>query len=163
AISNKNHIHGGSDRDFANQSASFRYIGNGSGLPGSTNSFEGQSESALFSLFGNVNYSYRNLYLLSANVRRDGSSRFGPENQYGQTSTSNPGSTISTRGNPKVKWESSTQADAGIDIGIWKDKLNLTVDYFIKTTSDMLIPIPLPLIGGSAKPPYLNAGKVENK
>ena len=27
----------------------------------------------------------------------------------------------------------------------------------------MLIPIPLPLIGGSAKPPYLNAGKVQNK
>ena len=48
-------------------------------------------------------------------------------------------------------------------MGIWQDKLNLTVDYFIKTTSDMLIPIPLPLIGGSAKPPYLNAGKVENK
>jgi TonB-linked SusC/RagA family outer membrane protein len=222
AISNKNHIHGGTDRDFANQTARFRYIGNGNGLIGSTNSFEGQSESALFSLFGNVNYSYRNLYLLSANVRRDGSSRFGPENQYGtffsgsagwnahnekwvkdhlpaisklklrasygqlgnqeipdygfvsiignlynypfgQTPTSNPGSTISTRGNPKVKWESSTQADAGIDIGIWKDKLNLTVDYFIKTTSDMLIPIPFPLIGGSAKPPYLNAGKVENK
>ena len=82
---------------------------------------------------------------------------------FGQTPASNPGSTISTLGNPKVKWESSTQADAGIDIGIWHDKLSLTVDYFIKTTSDMLIPIPFPLIGGTAKTPYLNAGKVENK
>ena len=82
---------------------------------------------------------------------------------FGQTPASNPGSTIATLGNPKVKWESSTQGDAGIDVGIWQDKLNLTVDYFIKTTSDMLIPIPLPLIGGSAKPPYLNAGKVQNK
>jgi len=222
AISNKNNLHGGTDRDFANQTPQFRYIGNGNGLIGSTTAFEGQNESALFSLFGNANYSYHNLYLLSANVRRDGSSRFGPENQYGtffsgsagwnahnekwvqdhwpvisklklrasygqlgnqeipdygfvsiignlynypfgQTPVSNPGSTIATLGNPKVKWESSTQADAGIDAGIWKDKLNLTVDYFIKTTSDMLIPIPLPLIGGSAKPPYLNAGKVENK
>lgn len=222
AISNKNNLHGGTDRDFANQSARFRFIGNGSGLIGSTTAFESQNESALFSLFGNANYSYHNLYLFSANVRRDGSSRFGPENQYGtffsgsagwnahnerwvqdhlpifsklklrgsygqlgnqeipdygfvsiignlynypfgQTPVSNPGYTIATLGNPKVKWESSTQADAGIDAGIWKDKLNLTVDYFIKTTSDMLIPIPLPLIGGSAKPPYLNAGKVENK
>ena len=83
AISNKNNLHGGTDRDFANQSPSFRYIGNGSGLIGSTTAFESQNESALFSLFGNANYSYRNLYLLSANVRRDGSSRFGPENQYG--------------------------------------------------------------------------------
>ena len=221
AISHKNNSHGGTDRDFANQSPQFRYIGNGNGLIGSTTAFESQSESALFSLFGNVNYSYDNRYLVSANVRRDGSSRFGPENQYGtffsgsagwnahnekwvqehlpdfsklrlrasygqlgnqeipdygfvsiignlynypfgQTPVSNPGSTISTRGNPKVKWESSTQADVGIDMGIWKDKLNLSVDYFIKTTSDMLIPIPLPLIGGSAKPPYLNAGEVKN-
>lgn len=222
AISNKNNTHGGTDRDFANQSPNFRYIGNGNGLIGSTTAFESQTESALFSLFGNANYSYRNLYLLSANVRRDGSSRFGPDNQYGtfysgsvgwnahnekwvqdhlssisklklrasygqlgnqeipdygfisiignlynypfgQTPISNPGSTISTLGNPKVKWESSTQADGGIDIGIWHEKLSLTVDYFIKTTSDMLIPIPFPLIGGTAKPPYLNAGKVENK
>jgi TonB-linked SusC/RagA family outer membrane protein len=222
AISNKNHLHGGGDRDFADQTARFRFIGNGNGLIGSTTAFESQTESALFSLFGNANYSYHNLYLFSANVRRDGSSRFGPENQYGtffsgsvgwnahnekwvqdhlpaisklklrasygqlgnqeipdygfvsiignlynypfgQTPVSNPGSTISTLGNPKVKWESSTQADVGIDVGIWKDKLDLTVDYFVKTTSDMLIPIPLPLIGGSAKPPYLNAGKVQNK
>ena len=222
AIANKSQIHGGADRDFANQGARFRYIGNGNGLLGSTTSYEGQNESALFSLFSNANYSYRNLYLFSANVRRDGSSRFGPENQYGtffsgsvgwnahnetwvqehlpaisklklrasygqlgnqeipdygyvsiignlynypfgQVPTSHPGSTISRLGNSKVKWESSTQADAGIDAAIWKDKLNLTVDYFVKTTSDMLIPIPLPLIGGSAVPPYLNAGKVENR
>lgn len=222
AISNKNNVHGGSDRNFSNQNPSFRYIGNGDGLIGSTAAYEGQSESALFSIFGNANYAYSNLYFLSANIRRDGSSRFGPENQYGtffsgsagwnihnekwvqdhlsifsrlklrtsygqlgnqeipdygytslignlynypfgQTPISNPGSTISTLGNPKVKWESSTQADVGLDIGIWKDKLSFTVDYFIKTTSDMLIPVPMPLIGGSAKPPYLNAGKVENK
>src|SRR3979409_1943764 len=39
----------------------------------------------------------------------------------------------------------------------------MTVDYFIKVTSDMLIPIPLPLIGGSATTPYVNAGKVKNQ
>lgn len=222
AITNKNNLHGGTDRDFANQTAQFRFIGNGSRLIGSTTAYESQSESALFSLFANANYSYRNLYLLSANVRRDGSSRFGPANKYGtfysgsvgwnahnekwvedhlkaisklklrasygqlgnqeipdygyisvignyynypfgQTLSSNPGSTIVTLGNPNVKWESSTQTDAGIDLGVWQDKLTLTVDYFIKTTTDMLIPVPLPLIGGSAKPPYLNAGKVQNK
>lgn len=221
AITRKINTHGGSDRNFSNQSPDFRYIGNGYNLS-TTNAFENQTESALFSLFGNANYSYRNLYLLSANVRRDGSSRFGPENKYGtfysgsvgwnahnenwvqdhlkaisrlkirasygqlgnqeisdyafvsivgnlhnypfgQSPVSNPGSTINSLGNPKVKWESSTQADIGIDAGIWKDKLNFTVDYFIKTTSDMLIPVPLPLIGGSAAPPYLNAGKVQNK
>lgn len=38
---------------------------------------------SLFSLFGRADYSYKDRYLLSATVRRDGSSNFGPENKYG--------------------------------------------------------------------------------
>src|SRR6185436_82603 len=74
----------------------------------------------------------------------------------------NSGYTISVRGNENVKWESSTQSDAGLDIGVFKDRLSIAADYFIKKTSDMLIPVPLPLIGGSAEPPFVNAGDVEN-
>ncbi|HZG26544.1 MAG TPA: SusC/RagA family TonB-linked outer membrane protein, partial [Chitinophagaceae bacterium] len=37
----------------------------------------------LFSLFGKVNYAYADRYLASATLRRDGSSRFGTQNQYG--------------------------------------------------------------------------------
>ena len=220
AITNQTKIHGGSDNSFPDQISSLRYLNNGLSL--SKTVFEGQQEWALFSLFGNVNYTYDNKYMFSVNARRDGSSRFGPKNKYGnfysgsfgwnihnekwvkdhlpvfsklklRTSygqlgnqdignyafasiigrgynsvfgdapASNPGYTISSRGNEKVKWESSTQADVGIDIGIWHNKLNLVIDYFDKKTSDMLIPIPLPLIGGSASTPYVNAGKVENK
>jgi TonB-linked outer membrane protein, SusC/RagA family len=82
---------------------------------------------------------------------------------FGQPPVNDFGSTISSRGNEKVKWESSTQADAGIDLGIWHDKLSMAVDYFVKTTSDMLIRVPLPLIGGSASTPFVNAGKVRNQ
>ena len=221
AITNTIHTHIGTDRDFPNQDPSFRYIGNGDQLPGSTTATESQTQSALFSLFANANYSYNNLYLLSGNIRRDGSSRFGPNNQYGtfysgsagwnmhnevwfkelfpyisrlklrasygklgnqeipdygfvsiignhynyplgSPQTSNPGSTVAVLGNPNVKWETSTQADAGLDMGIVHDRVSLIVDYFNKITTDMLIPVPLPLIGGSASPPYLNAGKVQN-
>lgn len=42
-----------------------------------------QSESTLSSYFGRVNYSYDDRYLLSATIRRDGSSRFAPTNQFG--------------------------------------------------------------------------------
>lgn len=38
---------------------------------------------ALMSIFGRVNYSYNDKYLLSATLRRDGSSRFGPSNKWG--------------------------------------------------------------------------------
>lgn len=41
------------------------------------------SEWALFSMFGRLNYQFDNKYLLEAVVRRDGSSRFGSENNYG--------------------------------------------------------------------------------
>lgn len=39
--------------------------------------------SALISWFARVNYSYKSKYLLGASLRRDGSSRFGPENKWG--------------------------------------------------------------------------------
>jgi len=82
AISNKNTIHGGSDHNFPEQIPSLRFLGNGLNIT-SQNVFEGEQRWALFSLFGNVNYAYSNKYLLSVNVRRDGSSRFSPANRYG--------------------------------------------------------------------------------
>lgn len=38
---------------------------------------------SMFSIFGKVDYSYDDRYILSATVRRDGSSNFGPANKYG--------------------------------------------------------------------------------
>lgn len=40
-------------------------------------------ENRLLSFFGRVSYSYHNKYFLEGSIRRDGSSRFGPENKYG--------------------------------------------------------------------------------
>jgi TonB-linked SusC/RagA family outer membrane protein len=81
----------------------------------------------------------------------------------GNIPSSVQGYTVSQLGFPKVKWETSTQADAGIDLGILEDKLTLSVDYFNKVTSDMLVQVPLPLIGGGALPPYQNNGSVQNR
>ncbi len=41
------------------------------------------AENRLYSLLGRVTYSYNDRYLLTANVRRDGSSRFGQDFRYG--------------------------------------------------------------------------------
>lgn len=51
--------------------------------------------SSLFSLFGRVNYSYENKYLLSATVRRDGSSKFSSTNRYGNFPSASIGWRIS--------------------------------------------------------------------
>ena len=42
-----------------------------------------QSDWALLSLMARLNYSYEDKYLLTATVRRDGSSRFGKNNRWG--------------------------------------------------------------------------------
>ncbi|MDB4947808.1 MAG: TonB-dependent outer membrane protein SusC/RagA [Gemmatimonadetes bacterium] len=55
------------------------------GVPGADQilSFLDVQQSRLASFFARMNYSFRDRYLLSASVRRDGSSRFGPNNQWG--------------------------------------------------------------------------------
>src|SRR5690606_8661881 len=40
-------------------------------------------EYGMFSMLGRINYSYRGTYLLTANFRSDGSSKFGSNNRYG--------------------------------------------------------------------------------
>jgi TonB-dependent starch-binding outer membrane protein SusC len=51
---------------------------------GQTVSSKGEEyENALSSYFGRINYSYDDRYLLSASLRRDGSSRFAPVNKFG--------------------------------------------------------------------------------
>lgn len=47
----------------------------------SANTFE--SEWSLLSYFGRANYDYDNKYLLTASIRKDGSSRFGPDRKWG--------------------------------------------------------------------------------
>ncbi|HUG40561.1 MAG TPA: SusC/RagA family TonB-linked outer membrane protein, partial [Longimicrobiales bacterium] len=60
-----------------------RYIQDAVGDPATknVNSFGGSS--ALLSFFGKADYNFDQRYYLSATVRRDGSSRLGPENRWG--------------------------------------------------------------------------------
>ncbi|MDN5211766.1 TonB-dependent receptor [Fulvivirgaceae bacterium BMA12] len=66
--------------DFIIDDVDFRYLNSGQGQQ--TNGGFGTRWS-LFSLFGRVDYTFRDRYLISASVRRDGSSRFSSNNQYG--------------------------------------------------------------------------------
>ena len=51
--------------------------------PLSANTGGGYSAHTVASLFGRLNYSYKDRYMFAATLRRDGSSRFGSENKYG--------------------------------------------------------------------------------
>jgi TonB-dependent starch-binding outer membrane protein SusC len=54
-----------------------------SAATGNTNVSGGSTGHRLFSEFGRIDYNYADRYLLALTVRRDGSSRFGSENQFG--------------------------------------------------------------------------------
>jgi len=58
------------------------YINNATN-PLSASAGGGYSEHTVASLFGRVNYDLMDRYMLTATIRRDGSSRFGSENKYG--------------------------------------------------------------------------------
>jgi TonB-linked SusC/RagA family outer membrane protein len=58
----------------------FKWDNLGQGTAGSPSS--GYSKWALFSLVGRANYSYKDKYLVSAALRRDGSSKFRKENRF---------------------------------------------------------------------------------
>lgn len=177
----------------------------------------------LLSYLGRVVYSYDSRYLLTASFRRDGSSKFGPNNKYGNFpsiavgwNVSNekninlpdainrlkarasygiignekingnaqyalissgynavlginedllPGATFNGGGNPNLKWEETTQFNVGVDVGLWNDKLTAEVDYYVKNTSDILVPLqPIGYTGiGSFRSIFYNAADVQNK
>jgi TonB-linked SusC/RagA family outer membrane protein len=60
-----------------------------------------------------------------------------------------------------IKWEQTATTNLGFEISLW-NRLNLTFDYFKKTTTDLLLRIPIPYSVGSGSDPYGNAGKVGN-
>lgn len=64
--------------------------------------------------------------------------------------------------NPSLKWEESVQADVGLDIGLFRNAFNLSVDYFRKKTNGMLMTMSIPSYVGEAKPTG-NVGEMENK
>lgn len=46
-------------------------------------------------------------------------------------------------GNPGIKWESTKEADAGLDISLFGNRLQATADYYNKQTSGALLSLPL--------------------
>ena len=69
---------------------------------------------------------------------------------------------LQKNGNENLKWESQTQYDAGIDLGLLNNKIFLYLDYYNKLTDNMLVQAPLPPSSGSAEASFFNAGKVQN-
>jgi TonB-dependent starch-binding outer membrane protein SusC len=63
--------------------------------------------------------------------------------------------------NPDLKWETSEQANIGVDAELFKN-FRITLDLYRKATKDLLLRIPIPLYVGNGAPSG-NAGNVRNQ
>ena len=70
-----------------------------------------------------------------------------------------------TMANPSIHWEEVQQANIGIDLSLWNSRLTLSLDGYIKNTTDMLVKAAIPITSGyeDTSTTYTNAGKVSNK
>jgi TonB-dependent starch-binding outer membrane protein SusC len=71
------------------------------------------------------------------------------------------GAVVTGIANPDLKWETTTQADIGLDLELFKGRISLTADYYDKTTSDLLLNANLPITTGYGTT-VKNIGKVSN-
>ena len=176
---------------------------------------------ALESWLSRVNLDYKGKYFLSGSVRRDGSSRFHPDNRwgnffsvggswivskedwfannvinnfklkasYGEVGNDNLSSASVTRnfpyldlyqvvqttissgvisynqtfkGNPDITWEKNKNFNAGVELGMFNNRVTIDAEYFKRRTDDLLFMKPLPVSQGFASMPW-NIGDMENR
>jgi TonB-linked SusC/RagA family outer membrane protein len=205
---------------------------NGRGFSTEVNNFNNISQAAIInanssfrdeklaSFLGRVNYSLKDRYLLTINVRADGSSKFATENKWGVFPSAAAGWRISEeafmqdissisnfklRGswglvgsqainpyqslasfstianayswgndldvvgvgagrvpNPFLRWETTEQANIGLDLGFMEDRIVIMADVYQKTTTDLLYGRQLPFYTGYGSQTD-NIGSIQNR
>lgn len=81
----------------------------------------------------------------------------------GTNSSTTSGITLSSTGNPELKWETTYQHNIGADFQFFSGALGLSADYYIKKTKDMLTIPPALDVAGENAAMWLNTGSMENK
>ena len=72
------------------------------------------------------------------------------------------GVALNRLGNDDLKWEKTAQSDVGIEVGLFKNRVNFEFDLYYRKTTDMLLDAPLPNSSGYGSI-FRNIGSMENK
>ncbi|MDR1341782.1 MAG: TonB-dependent receptor [Prevotellaceae bacterium] len=70
--------------------------------------------------------------------------------------------------NPDLRWEASSQLNAGVDLGLLDSRINFSADVYNKQSDGLLLQVPLPsYLGGSewtdVQAPMVNIGQIRNR
>ena len=154
----------------------------------------GKQDNTLIAFFGRINYTFANKYFAQAVIRREGSSRFGANNKWGNFPAASVGwdlsqeefiqnvsainslkirlgygvtgnqgipnyqsiVTLGTGGvypqngvyyqtygpgrnpNPNLRWEEKSEINLGVDFGLFANKITGSLDFYNRTTKDLL-------------------------
>lgn len=80
----------------------------------------------------------------------------------GTNSSTTSGITLASTGNPDLRWETTYQNNIGVDLQFFSGALNLSADYYIKKTKDMLTIPPALDVAGENAAIWLNTGDMKN-
>tara|TARA_R110000751_G_scaffold93282_2_gene182254 strand:- start:22826 stop:26059 length:3234 start_codon:yes stop_codon:yes gene_type:complete len=107
---------------------------------------------------------------LRASYGISGNNQIGNYNQIGLLSQSNyvangsqvPGLVPSSLSNDNLTWEKSKQTNVGLDLGLFDDRISLTVDAYRDLKTDLLLAVQLPSATGFQSATQ-NIGDIENR
>jgi TonB-linked SusC/RagA family outer membrane protein len=85
----------------------------------------------------------------------------GPDGNVTFGSTRQVGIAANRPANPNLQWEQTASYNGGVDVGLWSNRLSLTVDYYKKTTTHLLWDVALPSTTGFLTA-YENLGEIQN-
>ncbi|MGB5989047.1 MAG: TonB-dependent receptor [Marinifilaceae bacterium] len=180
-----------------------------------------KEQNRLISFIGRFSYNYDSRYYLTGTIRKDGSSKFGANHEWGwfpsfsaawdlsregflsdydwldqfkfrvgfgvtgnqeignyndiarihtdgRTLDPNTGKKTliikqASNANPDLKWEENKEWNFGIDFSIINNRLTGSIDYYNKTTSDLLAEYSVPVPPNRYDKIYANAGEISNK
>lgn len=102
-----------------------------------------------------------------ASYGRTGNAEIGDFPQLGlfagdATYGTSPGQRPSQLANPGLSWETTDQFDAGLDFGLFNDRLTGEIDFYNKQTSGLLLNVNVPGTSGFATQ-VRNVGKLNNR
>lgn len=87
---------------------------------------------------------------------------YGTTNNYSFNDGLVVGFTRANLENPDLKWEQTTSYNAGVDLGLFNNKLYLAADFYYKKTSDLLLFTPVEISTGFNSV-LRNVGSVSNR
>jgi hypothetical protein len=82
---------------------------------------------------------------------------------FGGSPTGGPASSIQRLGNKELEWEKTKQINIGLDLGLLKNKITLTAEYYQRKTDNLILNVPLPpSFGYITSTVPLNVGAMKN-